>query len=81
MSYTKKRKVGSGRLKGSFSFSKITLAELNEKFKDPNTAIPCYRKWAESLDFNIKTIPAKEMRKRISSTPNSELIIKLHHIE
>ena len=42
---------GSGRTKGSFSFTKITLADLNSKFADKTTPIVLSRKWAEQLGF------------------------------
>jgi len=42
---------GSGRTKGSFSFVKITLADLNSKFADATTPCVVSRKWAESCGF------------------------------
>ena len=42
---------GSGRTKGSFSFVKITLADLNAKFADTTTPVVVGRKWAESCGF------------------------------
>jgi|WetSurMetagenome_2_1015567.scaffolds.fasta_scaffold83623_3 hypothetical protein len=47
----KARKQGSGRTKGSFSFVKITLAELNSKFADQSTPMVVSRKWAETCGF------------------------------
>ena len=46
---TKITRKGSGRTKGSFSFVKITLAELNNKFNDPNQTVVIGRKWAEAV--------------------------------
>jgi len=43
---------GSGRTKGSFSFVKVTLAELQAKFADPNQTIVVGRKWAEEVGFS-----------------------------
>lgn len=48
---TKITRKGSGRTKGSFSFVKITLAELNAKFADQSTPMVVGRKWAESCGF------------------------------
>ena len=42
---------GSGRTKGSFSFVKITIADLNAKFADTTTPCVVSRKWAESCGF------------------------------
>lgn len=59
MSNTKITRKGSGRTKGSFSFVKITLAELNAKFADQSTPIVVGRKWAESCSFqNLISNPA-----------------------
>ena len=44
----KKRKVGSGRKKGSYSFCNITLAQLNELLR-PNMVVKVSRKWAVDL--------------------------------
>lgn len=48
---TKVTRKGSGRTKGSFSFVKITLADLNAKFADQTTPVVVGRKWAESCGF------------------------------
>ena len=42
---------GSGRTKGSYSFVKITLADLNAKFADQTTPVVVGRKWAEACGF------------------------------
>lgn len=42
---------GSGRTKGSFSFVKISLADLNAKFSDPSQPITVGRKFAEACGF------------------------------
>lgn len=42
---------GSGRTKGSFSFVKITLEDLNNKFADKTTPCVVSRKWAEQCGF------------------------------
>ena len=41
----KKRKAGSGRKKGSYSFCNVTLAQLNELLR-PNMVVKVSRKWA-----------------------------------
>ena len=52
---------GSGRTKGSFSFVKVTLAELNAKFADPNQPVVIGRKWAEEVGFNgLTAAPANQ---------------------
>ena len=47
----KTTRKGSGRTKGSFSFVKISLADLNAKFADTSTPIVVGRKWAENCGF------------------------------
>lgn len=42
---------GSGRTKGSFSFVKITVADLTAKFADVATPVVVSRKWAEACGF------------------------------
>lgn len=49
---TKTTRKGSGRTKGSFSFVRVPLAELNGKFADASTTIIVSRKWAEQVGFN-----------------------------
>lgn len=51
MANTKVTRKGSGRTKGSFSFVKITLADLNAKFADHTTPVVVSRKWAEACAF------------------------------
>lgn len=53
---------GSGRTPGSFSFVKITLADLNAKFADQSTPIVVGRKFAETAGFTgLVANPAKSM--------------------
>jgi len=53
---------GSGRTPGSFSFVKITLADLNAKFADQTTPIVVGRKFAESAGFTgLISNPAKNI--------------------
>jgi hypothetical protein len=42
---------GSGRTKGSFSFVKISLADIKARFKDDTTPVLVSRKWAEAVGF------------------------------
>lgn len=59
MANTKITRKGSGRTKGSFSFVKITLADLKAKFADDTTPIVVSRKWAEACSFtNLVANPA-----------------------
>jgi hypothetical protein len=46
-----KARKGSGRTKGSFSFVKISLADLVSKFADQSTPCVVSRKWAEACGF------------------------------
>lgn len=46
---TKISRPGSGRTKGSFSFCKVTLAQLNLWFSDPETPVIVSRKWLEAV--------------------------------
>lgn len=55
---TKVTRPGSGRTKGSFSFVKIPLSEIANKFKDNGTPIVVSRKWAESVGFSGLTAQA-----------------------
>lgn len=48
MKEKKKRKVGSGRKKGSFSFTSVPLAQLNEML-GPKASVVISRKWAETV--------------------------------
>ncbi len=48
MKHKKKRKVGSGRKKGSYSFLQVSLADLNDTLKDTATVLVS-RKWAEQI--------------------------------
>ena len=48
MKQAKKRKVGSGRKKGSVSFSQVTLEQLNE-ILGPKATVLISRKWAETV--------------------------------
>jgi|TARA_R110001583_G_scaffold6452_4_gene32615 hypothetical protein len=57
MKQTKPRKVGSGRKKGSYSFTRITLADLNERFKE-TAEIVVSRKWAEGNGLQGKVFVA-----------------------
>lgn len=48
---TKVTRKGSGRTKGSYSFVKLTVAELRAKFADESTPVVVSRKWAEACGF------------------------------
>lgn len=47
----KVRRPGSGRTKGSYSFVKVTVADLVAKFADQSTPVVLSRKWAEQVGF------------------------------
>ena len=57
MKQKKTRKVGSGRKKGSYSFTRIKLADLNERFKE-TAEIVVSRKWAEGNGLQGKMFVA-----------------------
>ena len=57
MKQTKKRKVGSGRKKGSVSFSQVTLEQLNE-ILGPKATVLISRKWAETVGIAGQMVSA-----------------------
>jgi len=57
MKHKKKRKVGSGRKKGSYSFLQVSLADLNETLKDTATVLVS-RKWAEQIGLTGRVFVA-----------------------
>lgn len=60
---------GSGRTKGSFSFVKISLSDLNAKFADKNTPVLVGRKWAEQVGFQgISSAPAVKLVEQIQGS-------------
>ncbi len=63
----KKRKVGSGRTKNSFSFVPITLEALNAKFADKTTKILASRKQMAMFGFeNLVTGTVGELTESIT---------------
>jgi hypothetical protein len=52
-----KRKVGSGRTKGSVSFVVVPLKQLNKRFA-PNQRVIISRRWAEMLLIKGEKIAA-----------------------
>ena len=74
----KKRKVGSGRKKGSYSFLQVRLSDLNDTLKDTATVLVS-RKWAESIGMagqvfvanpqNMETATGKPTAKQEDSEP------------
>jgi hypothetical protein len=57
MKQAKKRKVGSGRKKGSVSFSQVTLEQLNE-ILGPKGTVLISRKWAETVGIAGQMVTA-----------------------
>lgn len=57
MKQKKQRKVGSGRKKGSVSFTQVTLEELNDML-GPKATILISRKWAETIGLAGQAIVA-----------------------
>ena len=74
MKQKKKRKVGSGRKKGSYSFLQVKLSDLNETLKDSATVLVS-RKWAEQIGLtgNVFVANAQAMETATGKpTVNSE---------
>jgi len=57
MKQKKQRKVGSGRKKGSVSFTQVSLEELNDML-GPKATILISRKWAETIGLAGQAIVA-----------------------
>ena len=83
MKQTKKRKVGSGRKKGSVSFSQVTLEQLND-ILGPKATVLISRKWAETVGIAGQMVTAtpqnicaaagvKPTRKKKESKEESEV--------
>jgi hypothetical protein len=74
---------GSGRTKGSFSFVKITLAELNAKFADTSTPVVVGRKWAEGVGFGgLTAAPANQTMDSIQGqTPATKVGAKVSDLD
>lgn len=82
MSKTITRK-GSGRTKGSFSFVKITLADLKAKFADDTTPCVVSRKWAEQVGFSgLVANPAGSTMDSIQGqTPATQVTAKVTNLD
>ena len=63
-----KRKSGSGRTKGSYSFINGTLGQLNE-FVQPNAVVLVSRKWAENIGLVGQPIVASTNNHNSVKTP------------
>ena len=74
---------GSGRTKGSFSFVKITIADLNNKFADTTTPVVVSRKWAESCGFQgLIANPANSTLDSIQGqTPATHVAAKVTNLD
>jgi len=57
MKQVKKRKVGSGRKKGSVSFSQVSLEQLNDML-GPKATVLISRKWAEAVGIAGQMVTA-----------------------
>ena len=77
------KRTGSGRTKGSFSFVKITLAELNAKFADQTTPIVVGRKFAEGVGFaGLTAAPANQTMDSIQGqTPATKVGAKVTDLD
>jgi hypothetical protein len=52
------RKAGSGRVKGSYSFARISLADLNKMFPNGEMPVMISRRWAEAVGIKVKSVKA-----------------------
>ena len=76
-----KRKIGSGRTKGSFSFVPVTLAALKAKFADDTTKILMSRKQAQMFGFeNLVTGTVGELTESIAGQ-TEQTAPKVHVVE
>lgn len=76
------KRPGSGRTKGSFSFVKISLQTLNDKFADKTTPIVVSRKFAETVGFTgLVANPANHTLESISGeTPEAQVAVKVTNL-
>jgi hypothetical protein len=65
------RRKGSGRTKGSVSFTNIQLKELKKVCGD-ETVIPVSRKWLETMGFSLETPTAKPKIASVAPLKKSE---------
>jgi hypothetical protein len=80
----KVRRPGSGRTKGSFSFVKVSLKDLQSKIADQDSAIIIIsRKWAEQVGFtNIHSAPVTDITGSIEGqTPNTKIAAKVQELD
>ena len=71
------RRPGAGRVKGSFSFVPISLADLNSKFLDKTVKILASRKQMEMLGFTgLTTGRISELNESISGQ-SAEATVKV----
>jgi len=77
------RRKGSGRTKGSFSFVKVSLAELETKFADRTTPIVVGRIWAQSCGFaDVKSAPVGAIISQIQGkTPETKPAIAMQSLD
>ncbi len=75
------RRPGAGRIKGSFSFVPISLADLNSKFLDKTVKILASRKQMEALGFtNMTTGRISELNEAIAGQ-SAESAVKVNAVE
>jgi hypothetical protein len=72
MKQKKPRKVGSGRKKGSYSFIRVKLSDLQERFKD-SADIVVSRKWAEGNGLQGQAFVANaQAMEAVTSKPTAQ---------
>ena len=81
VSKAKIRRPGAGRVKGSFSFVPISLADLNSKFLDKTVKILASRKQMEALGFQgLTTGKISELNESIAGQ-SAETTPKINAVE
>lgn len=77
-----KRKVGSGRKAGSFSFVTVPLSSLNNLFKDPEVPVIVSRLWCEQVGIkDAKAMDAGHLHDSIQgTTPSTAVSVKAEEL-
>ena len=83
MNMSKIKRPGSGRTKGSFSFVKVSLQALNDKFADKSTSIVVSRKFAETVGFTgLIANPANHTLESIAgAVPDNTVAVKVTNLD
>ena len=72
MKQKKTRKVGSGRKKGSYSFTQVSLSDLNATLKETATVLVS-RKWAEQIGLTGQVFVANaQAMEKVTGKPTEQ---------